>query len=137
MRRLPSLTICAAAVLAASPAAGQTPNPYHRLGREILSELIRTNTTSAAGTTVAVEALAARFRAAGFPAADVQVVGPNATHRNLVVRYRGRGAGRPVLFLGHMDVVEARREDWTYDPFTLTEQDGYFYGRGVLDVKGS
>lgn len=113
---------------------------YQSLGRDLLKELVETNTTYSAGsTTKAAEAMAARFRAAGFPAADVQIVGPdsapNAKDRNLVVRYRGRGARRPVLLIGHLDVVEARRADWVLDPFTLTEKGGYFYGRGTLDMK--
>ena len=80
--------------------------------------------------------MAARFRAAGFPAADVQVLAPAPRKGNLVVRLRGSGAGRPVLFIGHLDVVEALRSDWSYDPFVLTEKDGYFYGRGTADMKG-
>ena len=77
-----------------------------------------------------------RFKDAGFAPADDQVVGPTPKNRNLVVRYRGTGAHKPVLLLAHLDVVEAKRDDWTYDPFVLTENDGYFYGRGTQDVKG-
>ena len=81
--------------------------------------------------------MAARLLAAGFPRADVAVVGGNDRRKNLVARLRGRpGGGRPVLFFAHLDVVEARREDWSMDPFVLTERDGWFYGRGTLDVKG-
>src|SRR5580765_1885726 len=89
-------------VTAAHPAVtrAQSLTPYQSLGRDLLKELVETNTTYSAGsTTKAAEAMAARFRAAGFPAADVQIVGPdsgpNAKDRNLVVRYRGRGARRP------------------------------------------
>ncbi|MFI5236059.1 MAG: M20/M25/M40 family metallo-hydrolase, partial [Gemmatimonadales bacterium] len=111
--------------------------PYQALGRDVLSQLISINTTHDDGnTTWAAESLAARFRAAGFPAADVQVIGPSAKNRNLVVRLRGTGAARPILLLAHLDVVQALRSDWSMDPFTLTEKDGFFYGRGVLDVKG-
>src|SRR6185436_21155738 len=81
-------------------------------------------------------AMAARFKAAGFADADVRVLGPSAKRGNLVVRYRGTGAKRPMILMAHLDVVEARREDWSFDPFVLTEKDGYFYGRGTLDVKG-
>ena len=114
--------------------------PYQTLGRSILRELVETNTTNSAGsTTKAAELLAARFRAAGFPAGDVQVIGPDtgrdAKDRNLLVRYRGRGARRPILLIGHLDVVEAKRADWVLDPFVLTERDGHFYGRGTLDMK--
>jgi acetylornithine deacetylase/succinyl-diaminopimelate desuccinylase-like protein len=77
-----------------------------------------------------------RFKDAGFAPEDDQVVGPTPKNRNLVVRYRGTGAHKPVLLLAHLDVVEAKRDDWTYDPFVLTEKDGYFYGRGTQDVKG-
>jgi acetylornithine deacetylase/succinyl-diaminopimelate desuccinylase-like protein len=144
IQRLLRLRLLSLALLAASApavAGAQSPlTPYQSLGRDLLRELVETNTTYSAGsTTKAAELLAARFRAAGFPAADVQIVGPDsgtdAKDRNLVVRYRGRGARRPVLLIGHLDVVEARRADWALDPFTLTERDGHFYGRGTLDMK--
>ena len=123
-----------------SAASAQSLSPYQTLGRDLLRELVETNTTYSSGsTTKAAELLAARFRAAGFAAADVQVVGPDtgrdARDKNLVVRYRGRGARPPVVLIGHLDVVEARRADWILDPFTLTEQGGHFYGRGTLDMK--
>ena len=109
------------------------------LARELFKELIEINTTdSAAGNvTAGVEAMAKRFRDAGFPAADVVVLGPeNPKKKNLVVRLHGTGKYKPVLMIGHVDVVEAHREDWNLDPFKLTEQDGYFYGRGTSDMKG-
>lgn len=124
-----------------APALAQAPlTPFQSLGRDLLRELVETNTTYSAGsTTKAAELLAARFRAAGFPAADVQIVGPDsgpdAKDRNLVVRFRGSGKRRPILLIGHLDVVEARRADWVLDPFRLTEHDGHFYGRGTLDMK--
>jgi acetylornithine deacetylase/succinyl-diaminopimelate desuccinylase-like protein len=121
--------------------SAQSPADYQRQGREILKELIETDTTHSAGsTTVAAERMAARLVAAGFPKDDVVVVGssekPAQARGNLVVRYRGQGARQPVLFIAHLDVVEARREDWSMEPFVLNEKDGYFYGRGTLDVKG-
>src|SRR6266487_4410357 len=125
----------------ASPVVAQAPlTPFQQLGRDLLRELVETNTTYSAGsTTKAAELLAARFRAAGFPAADVQIVGPDsgtdAKDKNLIVRYRGSGKRRPILLIGHLDVVEARRADWVLDPFKLTERDGHFYGRGTLDMK--
>ena len=104
--------------------------------RAIFKQLIEINTTDSAGNvTEAAEALATRLKQAGFPANDVQVIGPSPTKKNLVVRLPGTGAGRPILFIGHLDVVEARREDWSIDPFTLLERDGYFYGRGTVDIK--
>lgn len=103
----------------------------------ILGELVGINTAEPDGnTTAAAERLAARLRAAGFPEEDVKVLGPDATHGNLVARLRGRGAARPVLFLAHLDVVPAAREDWSVDPYTLTRKDGYYYGRGTTDDKG-
>jgi acetylornithine deacetylase/succinyl-diaminopimelate desuccinylase-like protein len=80
--------------------------------------------------------MAARFRAAGFPERDIQVLAPAPRKGNLVVRLHGTGAGRPILFIGHLDVVEAKRFDWSFDPFVFREQDGYFYGRGTSDMKG-
>src|SRR5206468_5997085 len=80
-------------------------------------------------------AMAARFRAAGFAEQDVVVAGPNDRKKNLVVRYRGGGTRKPLLFIGHLDVVEARREDWSLDPFQFVEKDGFFYGRGTEDMK--
>jgi acetylornithine deacetylase/succinyl-diaminopimelate desuccinylase-like protein len=79
--------------------------------------------------------MAARLRTAGFPESDIYLVGPQPQHMNLVVRYRGTGARRPILFICHLDVVEALRQDWSFDPFTFLERDGYFYGRGTTDIK--
>lgn len=121
----------------ASPAAEQAPAAHRALGRELLRELIDIDTTPDHGsTTAAAEAMAKRFLDAGFDPADVLVVGDNPLKRNLVVRLRGRGEREPVLLLAHLDVVEARREDWHFDPFKLTEDGGYFYGRGTSDIKG-
>ena len=127
------------AVLAGdSVVAQRAPADLAPLGHAILEELIETNTTLSSGsTTLAAERMAARLIAEGFPRADVMVVGGADQRKNLVARLRGRaGGGRPVLFFAHLDVVEARRDDWSMDPFALTERDGYFYGRGTLDVKG-
>jgi len=133
MRKLTSLLLLAAA----TRLAAQQPSAYHQLGRAILREMIETNTTASAGnTTTIAEQLQVRFKDAGFPEADVQVVGPSPKNRNLIVRYRGSGAKKPVMLLAHLDVVEALPSDWTYDPFKLTEKDGYLYGRGTQDVKG-
>ena len=118
-------------------ALAQSASPWQATARSIFKELIEINTTHSTGsTTVAAEAMRARFLAAGFPAADVEVVGPaGSKNHNLVVRYRGTGARKPVVLLAHLDVVEARREDWTFDPQAFTEKDGYFYGRGTQDIK--
>ena len=122
---------------AAIPCRAQSvPPPAQRqLARDIFAELIAINTTADSGATRAAEALAKRLRAAGYPAEDVVLVGPKPHKQNLVVRLRGKGKGEPVLFISHLDVVEAKREDWSVEPFRLTERDGYFYGRGTSDIK--
>ncbi|NDK39849.1 M20/M25/M40 family metallo-hydrolase [Pseudoxanthomonas gei] len=121
----------------AAMAAEQAPAAQQALGRELLQQLIETDTTPGHGsTTAAAELLSRRFLDAGFDPADVQVLGDHPLKRNLVVRLRGKGRRQPILLLAHLDVVEARREDWTVDPYRLTEKDGYFYGRGTSDIKG-
>jgi acetylornithine deacetylase/succinyl-diaminopimelate desuccinylase-like protein len=135
--RLP-VTFALVALVFLAPAAAQEPTAHDLAARAILKELIEINTTDSAGsTTTAAEAMAARLKAAGFPDADVQVLGPNPRKGNLVARLRGHGPGRPILLLAHLDVVEARKEDWSadIDPFTFLERDGYFYGRGTSDDK--
>jgi acetylornithine deacetylase/succinyl-diaminopimelate desuccinylase-like protein len=128
MIRLVSLLV----LLAAVPA----DTAENQLARDIFRELIEINTTDSAGnTTTAAEAMAARLRAAGFPAEDVQVLGPDARKGNLVARYRGSGKRRPLLLLAHLDVVEALRADWSVNPFTFLEKDGFFWGRGTTDDK--
>ena len=135
--RLVFVSAALAAIVTTAPSAQTARTDVERLGRDILKELIETDTTHSSGsTTIAAERMAARLIAAGFPRADVQVVGGTDRKGNLVARYRGTGAAKPVLFIAHLDVVEARKEDWTLDPFVLTERDGFFYGRGTLDVKG-
>jgi acetylornithine deacetylase/succinyl-diaminopimelate desuccinylase-like protein len=142
VRRLLVLSAVVAAVLVAPvsrPGPGAQPamlTPHQQLLREIYQELIEINTTNSVGdNTKAAEAMARRLLAAGFPAADVQVLVPVPRKGNLVARLRGTGARRPLLLLAHLDVVEANREDWSVDPFRLLERDGYFYGRGASDDK--
>ncbi len=116
----------------------QTDDANKQLARDIFKQLIEINTTDSTGsTTVAAEAMAQRLRDAGFPASDAQVLGPNSRKGNLVARLRGTGAQRPILLIGHLDVVEARREEWSVDPFQFLERDGYFYGRGTQDMKSA
>jgi acetylornithine deacetylase/succinyl-diaminopimelate desuccinylase-like protein len=104
--------------------------------RAILKQLIEINTTDSMGSvSQAAEAMTERLRGAGFADQDVLLAGPSEGKRNLVVRYRGTGQRKPVLFLGHLDVVEALRTDWTTNPFELVEKEGYFYGRGTQDMK--
>ena len=114
----------------------QIDDATKQLSHDIFKELIEINTTDSVGsTTVAAQAMAKRLLDAGFPASDVQVLGPNDRKGNLVARLHGTGARKPILFICHLDVVEARREDWSLDPFKFTEKDGYFYGRGTEDIK--
>lgn len=117
-------------------AQAQRLSPARQLAEDIFRQLIEINTTDSVGNcTEAAEAMAARLKAAGFPAEDIQVLGPTPRKGNLVVRMRGTGARKPVLLLAHLDVVEAKREDWSFDPFKFLEQDGYYYGRGTSDDK--
>jgi len=135
MRRLavPVLLLLACPALASAQADADS----RRLEREILAELIQINTSdSAAHTMEAAQAMARRLIAAGLPAADVQVLQPTANQGMLVARYRGTGeGGRPILLMAHLDVVDARREDWSFDPYQFREVDGYYYGRGTSDNK--
>jgi acetylornithine deacetylase/succinyl-diaminopimelate desuccinylase-like protein len=128
-------------LLAIAPASAADLDAATRdLSRDILKQLIEINSTDSVGsTTVAAEAMAKRLLDAGFSPDDVKVLGPNARKGNMVVRLHGAagGARKPVLIIGHLDVVEARRDDWTTDPFQFVEKDGYFYGRGTQDMKDS
>src|ERR1700675_3107201 len=107
-----------------------------QLARDIFKQLIEINTTDSVGNvTTAAEAMATRLRDAGFAESDIHVAGPNDRKKNLVARIHGTGKRKPILFIGHLDVVEALRSDWTTDPFEFIEKDGYFYGRGTEDMK--
>jgi len=126
----------AAFLATAAPAAGEDLSPRLQAFRDIYKELVEINTTDSVGDTVrAAEAMAARLRAAGLSAADVQVLSSGPRKGNLVARLRGTGARGPILLLAHIDVVEARREDWQTDPFVLQETGGVFRGRGTADNK--
>jgi acetylornithine deacetylase/succinyl-diaminopimelate desuccinylase-like protein len=129
--------VCAAATLSVvSAAQAESPASQPQLARDIFEQLVNINTAdSAVNVTSAVDAMATRFRDAGFPEADIRIGGDDPRFGNLVVRYRGTGARKPLLLLAHVDVVEALRSDWSLDPFHLTEKDGYFYGRGTVDDK--
>jgi acetylornithine deacetylase/succinyl-diaminopimelate desuccinylase-like protein len=111
------------------------PAAWQPVAREVLAELIALETTSERGVTPAAEAMAKRLRDAGFAAEDVFVGGAEPHEHNLVVRLRGTGRAKPVLFIVHLDVVPALAEDWSVPPFELTEKDGWFYGRGTTDIK--
>ncbi|HEX2456251.1 MAG TPA: M20/M25/M40 family metallo-hydrolase [Vicinamibacterales bacterium] len=132
-------TIAVAALCLVTAAAGPVAQsaPHEQRAREIYKELVEINTTDtpAGSVTKAAEAMAARLKAAGFADADVRLLGPAPNKFNLVARYRGTGAKRPVLLLAHLDVVDAKQEDWSFDPFVFREEDGWFYGRGTSDDK--
>jgi acetylornithine deacetylase/succinyl-diaminopimelate desuccinylase-like protein len=131
----PRFSICLG-LLFSFAAIAQLDNETRNLAHDIFKQLIEINTTDSAGNvTTASEAMAQRFRDAGFAESDIDVLGPNERKKNLVVRLHGSGAHKPVLLIGHLDVVEARREDWTTDPFQLVEKDDYYYGRGTQDMK--
>ena len=123
-------------LLVALPLAASAQTPHQRLARDIYKELLEINTVTATGdTAAAAQAMAARLTGAGYPGGDVRVFTPAPRKGNVVARLRGTGAKRPILLLAHIDVVEARREDWSTDPFKLVEKDGYFYARGSGDDK--
>jgi acetylornithine deacetylase/succinyl-diaminopimelate desuccinylase-like protein len=133
----------AAAILAYGPASALTPGAeppagYRAMARDILAQLVSIDSTHAKGSLVAAQAMAQRALAAGFAPADVAVVAPpdHPTKGNVVIRLHGRGRDKPLLFIGHLDVVEVDPKAWSSDPFRLVERGGYFYGRGTEDMKG-
>lgn len=140
-----ALRLLTVALLAAGPFTGQAQSapltPVQQLARDIYKEVIEFNTVNiGGGTTDAANALAKRFRDAGFAEQDIFLGGVQANKHNLVVRYRGTGGApgpKPILLLAHLDVVEALKSDWSagMDPFKFLEKDGYFYGRGIIDDK--
>src|SRR5277367_5345014 len=116
----------------------QVDEQTKQLSHDIFQQLIEINTTDSVGSvTAASEAMMQRFLDAGFSKEDIFLGGPNDRKKNLVVRFKGTGQKKPVLFIGHLDVVEARREDWTTDPFQFVEKDGLYYGRGTQDMTES
>jgi acetylornithine deacetylase/succinyl-diaminopimelate desuccinylase-like protein len=116
-------------------AAHRSPQSYESMARDVFSQLVGVDSTHAIGSAKAAELLQAKFAAAGFTDREIFVGGPRPDKMNIVVRLPGRGKGKPVLFNAHLDVVEAIRETWVTDPFTLVEKDGFFYGRGTIDIK--
>jgi acetylornithine deacetylase/succinyl-diaminopimelate desuccinylase-like protein len=118
-------------------AAPLPPAADQQLARDMLKTLVEINTTHAHGSTEAAKAIQRWFSSAGFPDGDIALIAPadHPTKGSLVLRYRGKKPGGAVLFMGHLDVVEAKPEDWSVDPFKLTEKDGWFYGRGTIDMK--
>jgi acetylornithine deacetylase/succinyl-diaminopimelate desuccinylase-like protein len=125
----------AAVLVAASPAFAQDA-PHHAEARQIFERLVSFRSAAGQGQLPAMaDYVATTLRAGGVPAEDIAVI-PHEQTAAVIVRIPGRDAdARPILFSGHMDVVDARPEDWARDPFRLVEEDGYFFGRGVLDNK--
>jgi acetylornithine deacetylase/succinyl-diaminopimelate desuccinylase-like protein len=132
-------TVCVLAavlVVGGAAAAQQLPAADRALARAVLEELVEIPSTQADGTARVAEAISARLLAAGFPKADVRIITSDGNVANVVARYRGRNPGaRAILLMAHIDVVPARREDWSVDPWTLLERDGWLYGRGSTDNK--
>src|SRR5579884_1200957 len=125
-------------VLLATALAAQNvpPDAERELARDIYKQFVEIQSGYTTGATTPVaEAAAARLRAAGFPDSDLYIGGAIPKKANLVARLHGTGARKPLLLLAHTDVVEAKREDWSMDPFQFTERDGFFYGRGTGDDK--
>lgn len=135
------ICVSALTVLLALPACGAAmsavPDGEIAQAHTLLDRMVGSNTTPKFGTTGLVNELARTFVKAGFPRTDVQVVGTDSERMNLVVRLRGRGERRPILLMGHLDVVPVDAASWQTDPFKLTERGGYFYGRGTMDIKGA
>src|SRR6266852_837416 len=129
-------TVLVAAHLSIGTAAAEGLTAHQQLAHDIYKELIEIDTTTATGdTALAAEAMAARLKAAGFPEADVHAFSPVPRKGNLVARLHGSGVRKPILLVAQLDVVPAKREDWSVDPFKLIEKDGYFYARGSSDDK--
>jgi len=119
-----------------SVSQAQIDDATRRLSHDIFQQLIEINSTDSVGSvTTAAEAMAQRLRDAGFADSDLRILGPNDRKKNLVVRLHGTGKHKPVLLIGHLDVVEAHPDDWTTDPFRFVEKEGFYYGRGTQDMK--
>src|SRR5580698_9934684 len=129
-----AMSVCLAMGQSAAP---KLPEQDRALSRSIFKELIEINSQDSNGSvTASATAMRERLLKAGFPADDLVLAGPNDRKQNLVAKYRGTSSSlKPILFICHLDVVEARKEDWTTDPYQFVEKDGYFYGRGTQDIK--
>ena len=131
MLRIP-LFLCATLAIAQTT----PPDADRQLARSIYKEFVEIQSGFSTGSTTPVaEAASRRLKAAGFPDSDIFIGGASPKKANLVVRYHGTGAKKPILLLAHTDVVEAKREDWSMDPFQFIEKEGFFYGRGTGDDK--
>jgi acetylornithine deacetylase/succinyl-diaminopimelate desuccinylase-like protein len=137
LRRCVTVALCTGLSTAAMARDASPDDATRKLAFDIFKQLIEINTTDSVGNvTTASDAMAKRLLDAGFAQKDIVIDGPNDRKKNIVVRYHGSGkGGKPILMICHLDVVEARREDWTTDPFKFVEKDGFVYGRGTQDVK--
>ncbi len=136
---LNAATVLALMTVSGGGASAQSSTQdWHAFGRDVLKQLVEINSVHANGSTGATLAIAERLTAAGFSREDFQLLSPpgHPTKGDIVVRLKGTGKLRPMLYIGHLDVVEAEKADWTYDPFKLIEKDGWLYGRGTIDMKG-
>jgi acetylornithine deacetylase/succinyl-diaminopimelate desuccinylase-like protein len=133
------LGLAVAPLWSQAPTISPTPPADRAEAIAIFKQLIEINTTDTplGNVTDGSVAMQKRFLDAGFPSNEVHLLGPNPRKQNLVVRIKGSGSGKPVLFLCHVDVVEALPRDWHTDPFKFIEKDGYYYGRGTQDMKDS
>jgi acetylornithine deacetylase/succinyl-diaminopimelate desuccinylase-like protein len=137
IRALQLVTAAAATLLLGAAPANFPPPENQKLARDIFRDIIAVHSVHDVGTKGVADIIAKYLIDGGFPAGDVKVV-PEAKYPhqvNVVVRLHGKGKGKPVMWICHMDVVEALAKDWTLPPFQLTEKDGYFYGRGTSDMK--
>lgn len=142
MKRLACLLPLAAPLLiAAAPGVGSPgpvpPQNNQALAHDALAEMVAIRSTHEVGTAEVAKVVVKYLKAGGFADKDIVVVAdPKYPHQvNVVVRLKGKGKARPILWNGHMDIVEAKPEDWSVPPFQLTEKDGYYYGRGTSDMK--
>lgn len=136
----PGVICFVSAILLGLSASAQStrPDAEKQVAHDIYKQFVEIQSGFTTGSTTPVaEAAASRLRAAGLANSDIFIGGAIPKKANLVARYHGTGAGKPILLLAHTDVVEAKREDWTTDPFTFVERDGYFYGRGTQDMKAN
>jgi acetylornithine deacetylase/succinyl-diaminopimelate desuccinylase-like protein len=133
---LMAVTILSLSVALSTPGQTTRPEAEKQLAHDIYKQFIEIQSGFTTGATTPVaEAAAARLETAGFTGSDIFLGGAIPKKANIVVRYRGTGARKPILLLAHIDVVEAKREDWSMDPFQFIEKDGFFYGRGTGDDK--
>jgi acetylornithine deacetylase/succinyl-diaminopimelate desuccinylase-like protein len=110
--------------------------PDRSLAREIFQQLVEIDTSHTTGSVdPAAEAARERLLQAGFAAGDVSIEGAHPGKMNLIARLPGASSSRSILVFAHLDVVDAKRSDWSTDPFRFIEKDGYFYGRGTQDIK--